>query len=409
MLTFDVKEECEDGYETIEPTDKRTEHNVSGGHSSMRKIAIKPSRITLFHPLQETETGKDEVCFDPLLCFKTEEEPEESMYVVEPKTTFCRSCFEFLTPTVDQFEVNGELLAAFEDLTSQVVQPHDLTPTFCEPCSRKILMLRDFKCLTIVKQEKFQHLLEADEIQRLHEVSEVHLETKNFEEICQPVKLIVEKRKRPRRLPQRFLDTLKVKQEVKEAPPTNQKTASKALKYKDFCTVSNGVYSCNECKRFSSNIFKKFQSHYYKRHSVEKFSNNLKYQEFCTNYRGVFNCKTCKKYKTKSFASFQGHYQRTHSIKTVKDTQKYHDFCTITDTEVKCNICDYSSDKLKNFAGHYYKYHFHQGKVYRCDICSHVFKAAVYLKEHIERKHEKKKDATCQFCNRMFYTANACK
>lgn len=174
------------------------------------------------------------------------------------KTTFCRCCFKFLIPSEKQIKVTGNILTTFEDLTSQQVQSHDLTPTFCEPCSSQIMNFSDFKRITLVKQEKFHKLLQANEICKLHEVSEMNYGKDQHET---PKTAIVHHE----------VESLPVAQ-VKPKPSRQAKEQLSPLKgpkmpskYPNNCTFANGRYNCSNCS-YSTLSPSSFNVHFFKLH-----------------------------------------------------------------------------------------------------------------------------------------------
>lgn len=392
------------------------------------------------------------------------EDPAVSMRVVEGMTTFCRSCFTILIPSQTQFEVGGKLLKAFENLTQQSVSMFHLAPNFCESCAHNILSLDHFKKLTMIRQVKFDSLLEKNDICKLHEVSEMTFKEEpepKLEIFCQDIKEepiddgalqvyaapldenLEELNETENHFDDRFdseddEDSKKVQDS--EGKPDEESAAesthaqcphcdrqyTKVYIEKHIATVHKPVRSKRKNSKgcASCGIVPKSM----KLHRLKDKKSCLKC-EFATccpekMERHVIRlhsvpepCPICGKFIMKN--ALVTHLRKVHDPSrlmscdfcsyTSKDRTKFRDHMNANHNPSavvkKCELCDFTTASTCTMTHHIRKKHRTQAKTsYTCQVCGRNFATLAYVQQHVERIHERKVTVSCEICSKWFYS-----
>lgn len=394
-----------------------------------------------------------------------EESQGKSMRVVEGKTTFCRSCFSILTPEDNQSVVGEKLLEAFQDLTQRVVAPFHLTPTFCEICSLNIQSLSDYKQLTLLKQKKFDRLLDRNDVFKLHEICETQLgqnvqlnpkqdedfplqPKQEFEQYLQEIKI--------EPLEECFLTgSVDYNDRSGDQSDDSEQYIKETYKATQTFETDDDRLSCQHCDGKYKKSY--LDIHIEKVHKIKREKSKIMAQkcsicgDFATNmsrHRKTHKRKCLKcHYTTYDLTKMEKHVYRKHSppqpcpvckkyfFKDALEThlKRFHDpsrrlqcdncpyttlnrgniivhmnrFHNLTPTFFYCELCTFKCLARKNLANHMKRQHPPSNEpkqLLACPICGKKYSSKHYVDEHVARMHEKVRNHVCEICNRAFFT-----
>lgn len=312
------------------------------------------------HAHHNTKTSKSSNDSSRKLSSEIKRKRKKSAKDEDERKTFCRSCFIVLRPRESQLNVEGGLLDAFEDLTQQIVSPFYLTPTFCEECSNNIMSLSDFKKLTLLKQKKFQFLLERNKLDEFDEIYEMELDDEKFDEF-DDFSMDIKSEPEPE-------DQVVVKVEPDDVLET----------FDDFVDED---YEPPKVKSTRTKQKVKSEESNLTWNEVEKLEHN-------NPVKHPYRCDFCSFSSTQRLA-FEIHMNENHNpVAKVFD----------------CKFCEFSTAVKSLLSAHRKLSHSQDvNGYYTCHICDKKVTQAASLRAHIRNIHLKERNVLCTVCGKKFF------